>query len=147
MFRLLVAALLLASDASVESLSWMSGCWSMQAGAVMIEESWSRPAGGTLFGWSRVIKGDRTVQHEFLHIGVREGTLTYTARVGEKATATPFRMSKLADGEIVFENPEHDFPQRIIYRKSAEGLFARIEGNEKGKQRAQEFSYRRTACP
>ncbi|MGH8854313.1 MAG: hypothetical protein ACREWI_08545 [Telluria sp.] len=43
----------------------------------------------------------------------------------------------------MFENPAHDFPQRIIYRRVGDtGLHARIEGKGKGI----DFPMRRTAC-
>ena len=57
-----------------------------------------------------------------------------------------FRMVRLTEGEVVFENPAHDFPQRILYRQVAGGLAARIEGRENGKDRAEEFPYRRVPC-
>ena len=45
-----------------------------------------------------------------------------------------------------FENAAHDFPQRIIYRKTAGGLHARIEGLDKGKPRSEDFPYKRVSC-
>ncbi|WP_309639315.1 hypothetical protein, partial [Methylibium sp.] len=52
-----------------------------------------------------------------------------------------------ADG-IVFENPLHDFAQRISYRLLGDGsLLARIEGERRGRTRAVEFPMRRVDCP
>jgi hypothetical protein len=63
------------------------------------------------------------------------------------AKPTVFRMITGSDGEVVFENPEHDFPQRIIYRReSADALFARIEGQEKGVNKAMDFRFKRSKC-
>jgi hypothetical protein len=48
----------------------------------------------------------------------------------------------MTPGEVVFENAGHDFPQRIIYRRNADGtMTARIEGSTNGRQRGVDFSY------
>jgi hypothetical protein len=53
--------------------------------------------------------------------------------------------------QAIFENPQHDFPQRVIYRRDGESLFARIEGQMGGTQRAVEWRYKKaslnTRCP
>jgi len=57
-------------------------------------------------------------------------------------------LSKLiADGQLVFENPEHDFPQRIGYERDGDGMRAWIEGTLDGRSRRVEFAYMRVACP
>jgi len=58
-----------------------------------------------------------------------------------------FKLTKNSDNEAVFENLQHDFPQRIIYRReSADALFARVEGSEKGVNKAIDFRYKRAKC-
>ena len=52
----------------------------------------------------------------------------------------------VAPQEIVFENPAHDFPTRISYRKVDAGLVATIDGMIKGKPRAIEFRYTSADC-
>lgn len=98
-----------------------------------------------MLGMGRTIRNGKAIFTEFLRISVENGKLTYTARIGTSG-ATPFALLKLGDNEVVFENPAHDFPQRIIYRKEGSGLFARIEGKDQGEPRHENFTYRRTAC-
>ena len=129
----------------VEELGWLAGCWQGEAGPVKYEEQWMRPGGGLMLGMSRTVRGDKAVSQEFLSISSKSGVVYYTARVG--TSTTPFKLIRLADSEAVFENPEHDFPQRIIYRKKDGGLHARIEGSEKGKTKSQDFPMRRATCP
>jgi hypothetical protein len=45
-----------------------------------------------------------------------------------------------------FENPKHDFPQRIGYERKGNALLAWIEGTQDGKVRRLEFPYLRTSC-
>ena len=48
---------------------------------------------------------------------------------------------------FTFANPEHDFPQRIIYRRATEGwLYATIEGKYNGKDQQVIYPYRRIDC-
>jgi hypothetical protein len=50
-------------------------------------------------------------------------------------------------GKAVFENPAHDFPQRVIYDLSqSDRLDARIEGAQDGRAMAYDYPYRRVAC-
>ena len=60
---------------------------------------------------------------------------------------TPFKLTTQTESEAIFENPTHDFPQRIIYRKSADGgMTARIDGVVNGKERHQDFPFKPVAC-
>ncbi len=75
------------------------------------------------------MRGDRTVSWEFMRIEARESGLVYLASPGGRAPATPFDLVELGDRRAVFENLEHDFPNRIIYSVVGDTLRARIEGH------------------
>ena len=92
------------------------------------------------------MKQGRTVFHEFMRIEQQGAEITYTPRIGTSAKPVSFRLIKQTADEVVFENAAHDFPQRIIYRKTAGGLHARIEGVDKGKPRSEDFPYKRVSC-
>jgi hypothetical protein len=131
----------------VQQLSWMAGCWELRQGARLTQEQWLKPAGQSMLGMARTVAGDKTVFTEHLQIREQDGGLVLSVSIGIGNRATPFRAVRVAAKEIVFENPEHDFPQRIIYRQEAEGsLLGRIEGQEKGKSRAIDFPMKRSSC-
>jgi hypothetical protein len=136
--------LLFAAAAAPE---WMAGCWSGQAGPMTFEETWTRAASGNMMGIARTLKSGRVVFSEFMRIEAKDGIVVYTPRIGSKQAPVDFRLKSLSDTEVVFENPAHDFPQLILYRRTAEGLQARIEGIDKGKQRAEDFRMKRVTCP
>ncbi|MFN7936672.1 MAG: DUF6265 family protein [Bryobacteraceae bacterium] len=144
---LLLLAPIAWAESDVQSLGWFAGCWEMRnpAGTFSIEEMWTKPAGESLLGMGRTIRNGKTLFTEFQRIAVENGKLTYFARIGTKG-ATSFPLVKMTDSEVVFENPTHDFPQRVIYRKVQGGLFARIEGVDKGKEKHEEFPYKRVSC-
>ena len=126
-------------------LKFMTGCWVFEADGRRVEEHWLAPAGGSLLGVSRTVKGGKTVEYEFLQIRDLPEGLTYIAKPSSQPEAKFVVSSKTAD-EVVFENPTHDFPQRIRYRLQGDTLRARIEGNLNGKPRGIDFPYSRTNC-
>jgi len=157
MFRRASSCLLLAiilgtgtnagQKSGVDQLDWISGCWASDDGKERIEEQWMKPAGQSMMGMSRTVAGGKTVFTEYLQIREKDGQLAYIAAIGIGAKSVVFKQIKSTDGEVVFENPEHDFPQRIIYRReSADKLFARIEGKEKGVEKGMDFRYKRAKC-
>ena len=133
--------------ASVEALAWLAGCWASVGGEAGSVEQWTSPAGKTLFGVSRIVRNSKTVAHEFLQIRETDaGEIEYIAKPSGQTEAT-FFMVLLSEGEVVFENPAHDFPQRIIYRlKPGGNLEARIEGNVDGELRTADFPMERIDC-
>ncbi len=105
------------------------------------------PAGGTMIGMSRTVRNGKTVAHEFLQIReTGDGGIVYIADPSGQEGAT-FTLARLSTSEVVFENLEHDFPQRIIYRISSDGnLDASIEGDVNGEHRSIDFPMKRTEC-
>lgn len=134
---------------SVASLTWMAGCWEATGGdgKVFFQEMWMRPDGGVMIGAGRTIAGGRAIFTENLEIREDDDGVTYWARPQDAAAAVPFKLVKLSDGAVVFENPEHDFPTRILYDRLPDGgLRARVDGPKKAKEKAQAFVYRRVPC-
>lgn len=147
----LVGAMLCAAASaggeSIEDLAFLAGCWASEQGEAGSGEQWMAPAGGTMLGMSRTVRGGATVAWEFLQIReVEPGKLAYVARPSGQAEAS-FALVRVAAGEAVFENPQHDFPQRIVYRREGEErLLARVEGPQGEAWRGIDFPLRRVAC-
>ena len=133
---------------SLADLAWMSGCWEMSAAekGLRINEQWMSPSGGMMMGAGRTVKGGKAVDFEFLRIVEEADGIYYVAKPKANKEETRFKLVKLEAGEVIFENPAHDFPQRIIYRREGERLNARIEGSKEGKTRGLDFPYLRTKC-
>jgi uncharacterized protein DUF6265 len=149
----LALALLVSAGASgsqnpgIDRLEWMSGCWSSDDGKEHIDECWMKPAGQSMIGISRTIAGGKTVFTEYAQIRESNGEIAYIVSLGLSAKPVAFKLIRSSEREAVFENPTHDFPQRIIYRRESAGsLFARIEGAEKGVTKAIDYRYTRSSC-
>lgn len=139
MLKLILASLILFTTVSVENptladLSWISGDWqTAPGGRRQIEEHWTTAAGGSMMGMSRTVAGDKTVEFEYLRIEQREDGIYYVAHPKARCPGTDFKLTRASATEAVFENPQHDFPKRIIYRKTDDGLTASIDGGEGSK--------------
>lgn len=130
---------------TVKDVAWISGCWALTQNGRHVVEQWTAAEGGTIVGLSRTVANDKTKEWEFLI--VREGAkgLEYVAKPSGQAEAT-FTSTHVSANEVVFENPAHDFPTRIIYKRDGDALAASVEGPSNGQVRRIEYPYRKAAC-
>jgi hypothetical protein len=125
----------------MENLGWIAGGWTMERGETRTEERWTDLGGDTYLAVSRTVRGGRTVTYEYLRIEQRADGIYYVAQPKNRLPAD-FKLVSLAGGEAAFENRNHDFPQRIVYRRNDDGtLTARIEGPRQGQTVWQEFHF------
>ena len=114
-------------------------------------EIWMKPQGGTMLGAGRTIRTERYCFHRVLS-GLRR-CRRYGAecsiKAGGEVDSSAFRVegnhfSRRSSSRI----PQHDFPQRIIYRTAPDGsdCLRRIEGKVSGKARAFDYPMTRAKC-
>lgn len=130
----------------VARLGWIAGCWEQRAGTRVAHEQWMAPLGGMMMGMNRTVAGNVVRSWEQLRIEVLNGKASYVSQPSGQ-TLTAFAASFVSDTLVVFENPQHDFPTKILYRKlGADSLWARIEGPQGGKTRGIDFPMKRIRC-
>jgi hypothetical protein len=153
--KTLLPALLLAVATGAQAqadpfapVAWLAGCWVQQGREAGSVEQWMAPAGGVMLGMARTLKNGRVTEFEFMQMRAdAEGRLAFVAQP-QGRPPTEFRLLRQGEAEAVFENPAHEFPQRVRYRREgSDRLVARIEGTMKGKERGIDFPMQRTACP
>ncbi|MCI0604086.1 DUF6265 family protein [bacterium] len=136
-----------ASASNLTSFEKLSGCWENRDSAEIYEEVWMRPAGDMMLGMSRTLKNGKAVTFEFIQLQSREDGTFYIASPS-KQDRTEFKLTSFNDNIGVFENPSHDFPQKVVYKfDSADSLKVWIEGTRNGKSRKIEFPMTRVKCP
>ena len=138
-----------AQSATVDSLSWMAGCWELNVPQrqMTIAEHWMKPSGRTMIGMSRTVRGGKTTGFEFIRIVTSESGVDYVAKPSSSKDETAFKLVRSSATEAVFENLAHDFPQRIIYRSQPpDSLAARIEGTQNGKLNGMDIPMKRAKC-
>jgi hypothetical protein len=124
--------------------NWLVGTWTIKTGKGMIVEEWKVLNDTTLTGRSVFVKPEKdSVLQETLEFSFRNGSWFYISKVVGQNNNLPvaFKVIYLGQEEFISENPAHDFPQRISYRKIKNQLFASIEGNSRGKYVKQNFDY------
>lgn len=144
--RLLIALSLLTLIApqatDLDRLRWLGGCWEQRRGARVTTEMWMPPDGGVMLGASRTVANGQVRAMEQLKLELAGGRLAYIALPSGQAQ-TRFEASEVSDSGFVVENPAHDFPKKIIYRRrGTDSLVARIEGDGRGV----DFPMRRISC-
>ena len=135
-----------ALSAQTSALKWMAGCWERRANNLVVTEQWSFPRAKMMLGAGQTTRGDSTIEYEHTRIFDRDGRLVYSAQPSGQ-TPAEFVADSVSGYSVVFSNPAHDFPQRVIYRRlGADSLLGRIEGRRGGQIRGVDFSYRRVSC-
>ncbi|HEX6104795.1 MAG TPA: DUF6265 family protein [Gemmatimonadales bacterium] len=129
----------------LEPLRFMAGCWRGPAGrGRMIEEHYTAPSRNLILGMTRYTRDGVATGYEFSTIAWEDSTIVLTPRP-EGQQPVPFRLALLQPRSAVWENPDHDFPTRIAYRRLAgDTLVARIEGPEG--RNASEWRMARVRC-
>ena len=134
-----------AQGTGVQRLAWLQGCWALATADGSVEEQWTAPRAGSMLGVSRTVRADTLVAHEFVIVRERGDQLAYEVSPSGRAP-TVFVSISIGDARVVFENLQHDFPQRVAYQREGSKLLAWIEGPSKGQTRRIEYPYQRVAC-
>jgi hypothetical protein len=121
----------------------MVGSWAGTDEGVHSEELWIAPSGGVMLGLHRDVGAEGKAFFEYLRIVESRSGVVYVAQpLGRPPT--DFKLTEIEPGRVVFENPGHDFPQRIIYRAGPDGeLVARVEGEVSGELQSSEWHWKR----
>jgi hypothetical protein len=131
----------------IDEVRWLAGCWEGGSERMRTEEHWMAPRGGTMLGMSRTTRGDSTTGYELMRISERGERLVFTAQPSGQPAAA-FTSAGISATEVIFTNPEHDFPQTIRYRRAGgDSLVARLEGMSAGQLQAMDFPMARVPCP
>ena len=132
---------------TLADLAFMAGCWRGPSGeGTTIEEYYTPPADNLILGVSRYVRGARVTSYEFSTIAREGAEIVLTPRPSGQAPA-PFRLTRLDSTGAVWENPAHDFPTLISYRRGpGDSLIARIEGPGRDGKRSMEWRMGPATC-
>lgn len=101
----------------------------------MATESWVDVGHGVFRGEGRAtVPGSETSRLvETLLLVEMSGEIFYLAKVDENEPPVSFTLAAVSAGRAVFENPDHDCPQRLDYHLDEEGrLNVDVRGGERG---------------
>ena len=133
---LLPAAALSADCGSLGELRWLLGSWTADGERATFHESWAEVAPRTFegAGLERSKPGGEAKGGEVLRLVEMAGSVFYLSKVTHNELPVAFRLAGCEDGSYVFENPAHDFPKRLAYRRDGDDrLVVRAsDGGENG---------------
>jgi hypothetical protein len=134
------------SAATLNDLTWLSGCWRSEIDGRQIAEQWMKPNGNMMLGMNQTVVKGKTREFEFMRIMQEETGGVYLVAAPSGQRETRFKLREVKGTEAIFENAANDFPQRVIYRRTGDSLLGRIEGDSKGKEKAVDFPLKRVSC-
>ncbi len=120
---------------NLDVLAWLIGDWHSESDGFKTTESWRRVSQATFegVGQTQSIESGKTVSSENNRLVEMSGDVFYIAKVKSNEYPVPFKLTACNDQLAVFENTEHDFPQKLEYRrKGEESILVSVSG-AKGK--------------
>jgi hypothetical protein len=126
----------------IKKADWLIGNWENTSPDGILTENWKKVNDSTFNAASYFIKGKDTLHFESIILAQKGETLTYspTVKGQNEGKSVAFPSSSESDKQLVFENPKHDYPQKITYTKGTNNtLTAEITGKLNGKLTIERF--------
>lgn len=130
----------------ITKAEWLIGTWENKTQTGSIYETWSKTNVNEFSGMSYIIKEKDKVVFENIRLVQEQDGLFYIPTVKNQNEGLPVRFTAktISETHLVFENPQHDFPQIISYTKiTADSIVAEISGTKNGQERKQTFPMKR----
>lgn len=130
---------------SRKSPDWLVGEWKLTLkNNKTLVESWTKAGDSLLVGESKMVTADGQVTpQETIRLQLKSDGWHYqpTAFGQNENKEVDFKVIFISGLEFIAENPTHDFPQRIQYRRIGDHIYASIEGKNGDKYGKINFDY------
>lgn len=128
----------------LSNFKWLIGQWEGIQGPGVYHEEWEKVNDNEFNGKAYLIKKGEISNPEKLKLHSDERGIYYTADVSHNPKPVSFELTSQNETTFVFENPQHDFPQKITYEKKENDLLlASIEATNNGKTKKIEFNLKK----
>jgi hypothetical protein len=130
------------SEPVIKQAEWLIGEWQQNSPDENFTEIWGKVNDSVFSAISFSMNGADTAFTESIILKQSEGELLYIPTITSQNDGQPvvFTSTRITADSLVFDNPGHDFPQKITYtRISADSLLATISGTINGENRFREF--------
>lgn len=131
---------------SIDKIKWLMGTWENKSSRGSIYETWTKVSATEMNGKSYALKDLDTIFFETIKLVQEPEGLFYIPTVKNQNDMLPviFTLKSISESEMIFENPDHDFPQMISYSLiEPDSLVAEISGIKNGNLRKQQFPMKR----
>jgi hypothetical protein len=130
----------------LEKANWFLGEWGNTTKESDFTENWIKKTDSSFTGKSFVLVGKDTVFNENVVLEQKKDSLFYNVSVKDQneSESTSFYLTSSTKNQLVFENPKHDFPNKITYTKvTNDSIIAEISGKQYGKEAKESFPMKR----
>jgi hypothetical protein len=128
-----------------EKLYALQGTWKMENSKGILYESWHRIQDTLMQGGSYKVNNHDTTFFERVALKYSNGKVFYVPLVEENnMEPVSFTLTSNNNNSFVFENPQHDFPKRIIYEIIApDSLHAYIDDGVNNPSKRKDYFYKK----
>lgn len=126
----------------IKKMDWLVGNWEQKLEDGTVTEIWKKENDSTFSGKSYFVKEEDTIHSEKIILSQQKDQLLYIPTVNGQNNDEPvtFTLSSETENVFTFENPAHDYPQKISYKKISDtSLVATISGKQQGKQSQESY--------
>jgi hypothetical protein len=126
---------------------WLLGNWENKSATGDLLESWKKVNDSIYDGESYFIKGKDTLHFEKIQMKQKGEALFYIATIRGQNNDKPvtFKHNDTIAKQLVFENPKHDYPQKIMYSQiTKDSIIIQISGIQQGKPSSERFSMKKS---
>ena len=130
----------------LEKMSWLVGSWEQKLPDGTLVETWEKQNDSTFIGGSYFVKEKDTIHSESVILTQKKEDLFYIPTVTGQNNDEPitFKLTSDAENTFTFENPAHDYPQKVTYKKVNDtNLLASISGKQQGKESTESYPMKR----
>lgn len=132
--------------AEIKKADWFLGRWENNSKEGNLSEIWTKENDSTFHGESYFVIGKDTVFGESVKLWQKENQLIYEVSVRNQNNEKPveFALTSSSDKQLIFENPKHDYPNKITYNQiTKDSIVAEISGMKDGKTKSEQFAMKK----
>lgn len=125
----------------LEKAAWLLGSWENNSEEGKMSETWVEDHENAYSAKTYFSIGKDTVFRELSRLEETGSNLQCVISIEGENDEKPvtFKMTKQSEQNLVFENPKHNFPNKITYQHKGDSVIAEISGMQKGKFAKQRF--------
>ncbi|POS01310.1 hypothetical protein Q361_11121 [Flavobacterium croceum DSM 17960] len=138
---------LIGKKSLVEKANWFLGSWENKSDMGDFYEKWQRVNDSLYQAESFILVKKDTVFYEQVRLKQKKDSLYMIVSVRNQNKEKPvvFYLTQNSENQLTFENPKHDFPTKIVYKKATtDSIVASIEGKQNGKKVQEYFPMKKS---
>lgn len=127
----------------IKKADWLIGNWENKTNLGTLSENWEKVNDSTFKAKSLFIKNKDTIHNETILLQQKGENLSYatTIKGQNNNKAILFQLKEDLENELLFENTNNDYPQKISYKKGANNnLITQISGLQLGKLNTEKYT-------